>query len=68
MMIVLLFHSLNDPTNISGSDDASVFNNRDRASKQRGDNLHLEYSHTWDDLIGTAEYASHEGELISLSC
>ena len=57
----------NDPTEISGSADASLFNNRDRARKQGGDNLHFEYSHTWDDLIVTAEYASHEGELSSLA-
>jgi hypothetical protein len=57
----------NDPTEISGSADASLFNNRDRARKQGGDNLHFEYSHTWDDLIVSAEYASHEGELSSLA-
>lgn len=63
----LVVSYFNDPTDISGSDDASVFNNRDSAQKQGGDNLHLEYSHTWDDLIITAEYASHEGELSTLA-
>ncbi|WP_299071813.1 carboxypeptidase regulatory-like domain-containing protein [uncultured Paraglaciecola sp.] len=57
----------NDPTDISGSSSASTFNNRDRARKQGGDNIHLEYSHSWDDLIVTAEYASHEGELSDLA-
>lgn len=63
----LVVSYFNDPTDISGSDDASVFNNRDSAKKTGGDNLHIEYSHTWDDLIVTAEYAFHEGEVSTLS-
>jgi hypothetical protein len=58
----LVVSYFNDPTEVSGSLNPGTFNNRDSALKTGGDNLHLEYSHTWDDLVVTTEYASHEGE------
>jgi hypothetical protein len=57
----------NDPTDISGSKTATTLNNRDRAQVQGGDNFHLQYSHSWDDLILTADYSNHEGELSNLA-
>jgi hypothetical protein len=63
----LVVSYFNDPKEISGSDDASILNNRDSAQDQGGDNMHLEYTHTWDDFVITAEYASHEGELSTLA-
>lgn len=57
----------NDPTEISGSRVATTLNNRDTARDQGGDNFHLEYVHTWDDVIFTADYSSHEGELTDLA-
>ncbi|MDN4503667.1 carboxypeptidase regulatory-like domain-containing protein [Alteromonadaceae bacterium BrNp21-10] len=53
----------NDPTDISGSSDPTVLNNRDRAQKQGGDNYKVEYTHTWDDLIISLNYYNHEAEI-----
>jgi len=52
-----------DPTEISGSDDETVPNNRDRTTTQGGDNFKIDYSRTWGDLLVNAYYFKHEGEL-----
>ncbi len=53
----------NDPTDLSGSSDQTVLNNRDRATKQGGDNYKIDYTHTWDNLQVNAYYFNHKGEL-----
>lgn len=55
----------NDPTDIDGSFNTSTTKNRDRAQVQGGDNYKIEYAHSWDNVIVTANYVSHEGELSS---
>ncbi|MGJ8688303.1 MAG: TonB-dependent receptor [Gammaproteobacteria bacterium] len=52
----------NDPYERDGSDDYTVLANRDSARVQGGDNFKYSYSHTWDNLIVTLDYAKHEGE------
>ena len=52
----------NDPYERDGSDDYTVLANRDSARVQGGDNYKYSYSHSWDNLIVTLDYASHEGE------
>lgn len=53
----------NDPTEISGSRNANVLNNRDFSQKQGGDNYKLEYTHDWDSLRLSAYAFRHEGEV-----
>jgi len=57
----------NDPREISGSDDPTVLNNRDRAQEQGGDNYRIEYSRYWDNFILTLKASSHEGEVSNLA-
>ncbi len=57
----------NDPYDRNGSTSTTVVANRDTTRKQGGDNYKFEYSHSWDDLILTANYVSHEGEISTLS-
>jgi len=57
----------NDPRDISGSNDASILNNRDQAENQGGDKYKFEYSHAWEDFILTIMAASHEGEASRLA-
>jgi len=57
----------NDPFDRDGSFDITVLANRDRARVQGGDNWKFEYSHSWDNLILTANFVSHEGELSEIS-
>ncbi|WP_299073244.1 carboxypeptidase regulatory-like domain-containing protein [uncultured Paraglaciecola sp.] len=57
----------NDPTEISGSDDFNRLNNRDRARNQGGDNFKVDYVHSWDDVILSAGYMDHEGELSDIA-
>lgn len=57
----------NDPTDISGSSDQTVLNNRDRSTKQGGDNYKIDYTHTWDNLQVNAYYFDHKGELTRLA-
>jgi len=56
-----------DPTDISGTNDATIINVRDYARKQGGDNYKLDYSRTWGDLITSAYYFKHESELSDLA-
>ncbi|WP_197493173.1 TonB-dependent receptor [Woeseia oceani] len=53
----------NDPYERNGSLNPNVVVNRDLANVQGGDNYKLEYSHAWENLILTANFVSHEGEL-----
>jgi len=53
----------NDPYDRSGSANTAVVSNRDLARVQGGDNYKFEYSHAWENVIVTANYVSHEGEL-----
>jgi len=53
----------NDPSERDGSSDYTVLANRDSARVQGGDNFKYSYSHSWDNLIVTLDYAKHEGEL-----
>ena len=57
----------NDPYERNGSDDIATLQNRDRARVQGGDNYKFAYSHSWDNLIATVDYYSHEGELSSIA-
>lgn len=52
----------NDPTEITGSSLSTVLNNRDRSTKQGGDNYKIEYARTWGDLQTNAYYYNHKGE------
>lgn len=63
----LTFTYFNDPTDISGTDDANTPNNRDRVRTQGGDNYKIDYTHSWDDLILSAGFMSHEGELTDVA-
>lgn len=63
----LLAEYFNDPYERSGSDDIATLNNRDRAQVQGGDNYKFAYTHSWDNLIATVDYYSHEGELSSIA-
>jgi hypothetical protein len=63
--IVAVF--FNDPFDRDGSDNISTLANRDRGRVQGGDNWKLEYSHAWENLILTANWVSHEGELSQIS-
>ena len=63
--LVLTF--FNDPTDISGRSDFDVLTNRDRQRSQGGDNFKIDYSHTWDDVVLTAGYMSHESDLSDLA-
>lgn len=53
----------NDPTTFTGSSDQTVLNNRDRTTKQGGDNYKIDYTHTWDNLQVNGYYFEHKGEL-----
>lgn len=57
-----VFSYFNDPQDIDGSDDSTVPTNRDTVEAKGGDNYKVEYSHTWDDMILTINYADHESE------
>ncbi|HET6628986.1 MAG TPA: TonB-dependent receptor [Woeseiaceae bacterium] len=63
----LLAEYFNDPYERTGSDDIATLNNRDRARVQGGDNFKFAYTHTWDNLIASIDYYSHEGELSSIA-
>lgn len=63
--LVLTF--FNDPTEISGSANLATVSNRDRSTKQGGDNYKIDYSHSFDDLVINVGYMSHESELSTLS-
>jgi hypothetical protein len=52
----------NDPGTLSGGTNPATLNNRDRGLEYGGDNWNLEYSHSWENLIFTASYLSHEVE------
>jgi hypothetical protein len=53
----------NDPFERDGSTNISTVQNRDTARVQGGDNWKFEYSHAWENVILTANWMSHEGEL-----
>jgi len=57
----------NDPAELLGSDDIATLNIRDFDREQGGDNYKFSYSHAWEKLIATVDYASHEGELTTLA-
>ncbi|OYX54885.1 MAG: TonB-dependent receptor [Brevundimonas subvibrioides] len=56
-----------DPTEISGSSNPAVLNNRSIAQIQGGDNYRFDYTRTWNDLLFNAYYFNHEGEVSQLS-
>ena len=56
-----------DPTEISGSSNPTVLNNRSIAQIQGGDNYRFDYTRTWNDLLFNAYYFKHEGEVSQLS-
>ena len=56
-----------DPTNISGSNSATVLNNRDSKSIQGGDNYRIDYARTWNNLQFNAYYWNHQAELSRLA-
>jgi hypothetical protein len=58
----LVAEYFSDPTEQDGSFSTTTLANRDRAFDSGGDNLKLEYSHAWENLIVTASYFNHEGE------
>jgi hypothetical protein len=53
----------NDPTDLDGSFNTATTTNRDRATKQGGDNYKFAYTRFWNNLTATLDYVSHEGEL-----
>lgn len=53
----------NDPVTISGSDNPTTVNRRDRAQDQGGKNYKLSYSHQWDDLRLDLYGYQHKAEL-----
>lgn len=53
----------NDPTTISGSTTSSVLNNRDRSTKQGGDNYKVEYSRDMENLRLNAYAFRHESQV-----
>lgn len=57
----------NDPYERDASADITRLNNRDFVQEQGGDNYKFAYSHAWNNLIATVDYASHEGELSQLA-
>ncbi|HEX2139999.1 MAG TPA: TonB-dependent receptor [Woeseiaceae bacterium] len=57
----------NDPYERDGSADITRLNNRDFVQEQGGDNYKFAYSHSWENLIATLDYSSHEGELSQLA-
>lgn len=57
----------NDPTFITGSSLSTVPNNRDRSTKQGGDNYKIEYAKTWGNLQTNAYYYKHEGEFTQIA-
>ncbi len=56
-----------DPFDRNGSNSITTLPNRDRGRIQGGDNTKFEYSHSWENLILTANFVSHEGELSQTS-
>ncbi|WP_339722028.1 TonB-dependent receptor [uncultured Paraglaciecola sp.] len=63
----LVLTYFNDPTDISGSAEFDTLSNRDRARTQGGDNIKIDYTHTWDDVVINAGFMSHESELSDLA-
>ncbi|GHB58464.1 membrane protein [Psychrosphaera saromensis] len=63
----LVFTFFNDPRDISGSSAFDTLSNRDRVTAIGGNNLKLDYSHAWDDLIINTGVMSHESELSYLA-
>ena len=57
----------NDPTTISGSTTPSTLNNRDRSTKQGGDNYKVEYARDMENLRLNAYAFRHEGEVSNFS-
>jgi hypothetical protein len=57
----------NDPTFQTGSNLSTVINNRDRQTKQGGDNYKIEYAKTLGNLQATAYYFEHEGEVTNIA-
>jgi hypothetical protein len=55
----------NDPYDRDGSDNITTVSNRDTSRTQGGDNYKLSWSHDWENLIATLDYASHEGQVSS---
>ncbi|WP_286272483.1 TonB-dependent receptor [Thalassotalea hakodatensis] len=63
----LVLTYFNDPSDISGSKDISTLNNRDRARKTGGDNIKIDYTHYWDELVINAGWMRHESELSDIA-
>ena len=63
----LVFSYIGDPRDISGSTLSSTANNRDRASKEGGDNYKFDYTHAWDELTINFQMARHESEISRIS-
>jgi len=57
----------NDPYDRTGSLNTATLNNRDAVREQGGDNYKFEYSHAWENLILTANYVSHEGQVTNIA-
>lgn len=61
----LAFTFLNDPTSISGSNDRTITNLRDRSTEQGGNNYTLKYSNylTGTDTLVDLAWNKHNGEV-----
>lgn len=57
----------NDPTEISGTSNASTRNYRDTSQVQGGDKYKIDYTRTWGDLLLNAYWYKHESELTTLA-
>lgn len=55
----------NDPTEISGSNNPTVLNNRDSVRIQGGENYKVDYTRTMGDLLVNAYWFRHTGEVSS---
>ncbi len=61
------FMLLTDPFDRTGTTDASVPNNRDRARKQGGTNYSLTYNRVWSRIILDAAYNKHTAEITDIA-
>ena len=57
----------NDPFERDGSNNDTTLNNRDTAIVQGGDNYKFAWTHSWESLVATLDYSSHEGEVSTLA-
>ena len=55
----------NDPYDRDGSDNITTVSIRDTSRTQGGDNYKFAWTHSWENLLATIDYTSHEGQVSS---